>query len=141
MTTKLFTLVDLLDWFEALLDHRSEHEGEWFILHATDERCIEVHITADEIWAGGVTNYNLPQEQWLTEFECIKMNLFGFALEALDSPEPKYVRRWAPFTPTANIVASVLRVFTSIYLDKETELVEVVRGKFVEDNVDWGNTV
>jgi hypothetical protein len=141
VTTKLFNLADLLDWFEALLDHRSEHEGEWFVLHATDERFVEVHVTAEEIKAGGVSNYNLNQEQWLTEFECIKMNLFGWALEGLDTPEPQYVRRWAPFTPTATIVAGVLRVFTSIYLGRETDLIEVARGRFAEDNVGWENSI
>lgn len=132
----MFTLGELLEWLEALLDHRHEHWGNWVVLCANDERYVEVHITEQEIWAGGVTNHNLSHEQWLTEFECIKMSLFGWPLEGLDTPEPKYVRRWPGSAPAAVVVSQVLQVFTTIYLGQDTEFVEVVRGTFAEDHVD-----
>jgi hypothetical protein len=107
------------------------------MLFATDERYVELNITADEVWAGAVTNYNLAQDQWLSEVDAIKMGLYGFALEAIDTPEPKYVRRWGAGTPTGAITAKVLQVFTSIYLPEDTEMVEVVRGTFAEGTVEW----
>ena len=133
----MFNLVDLLDWLEALLDHREEHRGEWYMLFATDERYVELNITADEVWAGGVTNYNLSKEQWLSEVDSIKMGLYGFALEAIDTPEPKYVRRWSAAAPTGLVASKILQVFTAVYLPPETELVEVVRGTFAEGTVEW----
>jgi hypothetical protein len=136
VVTNIFTLSELLDWLEALLNHRNEHRGEWFVICANDERYVELHITDEEIWAGGVTNYNLSREQWLTDFECRRMQLFGWALDAVDSEEPKYVRRWASIEPTTTVVSHVLRVFTSIYLGETTELVEVGRGTFADDHVD-----
>ena len=132
----MFTLLELLEWLEALLQHREEHFGAWVVLSANDERYVELHITEQEIWAGGVTNHNLSQEQWLTEYDCIKMSLFGWALDALDTPEPKYVRRWPPTAPTTMIVPQVLQVFTSIYLGQNTEFVEVVRGTFTDEHID-----
>jgi hypothetical protein len=137
VSAKTFNLSDLWDWLEALLDHRDEHRGEWYMLFATDERYLELNITADEVWAGAVTNYNLAKEQWLTEVESIKMGLHGFALEAIDTPEPKYVRRWAASAPTSAIVSKLLQVFTSIYLPRDVEMIEVVRGTFAEGNVGW----
>jgi len=107
------------------------------MLFASDERYVELNITADEVWAGAVTNYNLPKEQWLTEVDAIKMGLYGFALEAIDTPEPKYVRRWSTGTPTAVIATKVLQVFTAVYLPRDAELVEVVRGTFAEGSVEW----
>jgi hypothetical protein len=133
----MFNLVDLLDWLEALLDHRDEHRGEWYMLFATDERYVELNITADEVWAGGVTNYNLSKEQWLSEVDSIKMGLYGFALEAIDTPEPKYVRRWSSAAPTGLVAGKILQVFTAVYLPPETEEVEVVRGTFAEGTVEW----
>jgi hypothetical protein len=133
----MFNLIDLLDWLEALLDHREEHRGEWYMLFATDERYVELNITADEVWAGAVTNYNLSNDQWLSEVDAIKMGLYGFALEAIDTPEPKYVRRWGAGTPTGAITAKVLQVFTSVYLPKDVDEVEVVRGTFAEGAVEW----
>jgi hypothetical protein len=132
----MFTLYELLEWLEALLDHRQEHCGQWVVLSATDERYIELHITEDEIWAGGITNCNLSREQWLAEVDCVKLVLCGWALEAIDTPEPKYVRRWSSVEPTQTIVSDVLRVFTMIYLGKNTRFVEVVRGKFADDHID-----
>ncbi|HVT78946.1 MAG TPA: hypothetical protein VHD87_18030 [Acidimicrobiales bacterium] len=137
MSNKMFTLIDLLDWLEALLDHRDEHRGEWYMLFATDERYVELNITADEVWAGAVTNHNLSKEQWLSEVESIKMGLYGWALEAIDTPEPKYVRRWSSGAPTSLIASKILQVFTSIYLPKDADTVEVVRGTFAEGNVGW----
>lgn len=137
MSAKTFNLGDLWDWLEALLDHRDEHRGEWYMLFATDERYVELNITSDEVWAGAVTNYNLDKAQWLTEVESIKMGLHGFALEAIDTPEPKYVRRWAASAPTSVIVSKLLQVFTSIYLPRDADLIEVVRGTFAEGNVGW----
>ncbi|MEY2472384.1 MAG: hypothetical protein QOK28_1713 [Actinomycetota bacterium] len=137
VSTKMFNLIDLLDWLEALIEHRDEHRGEWYMFFATDERYVELNITADEVWAGAVTNHNLSKEQWLTEVESIKMGLYGWALEAIDTPEPKYVRRWPVGTPTAVIVSKILQVFTAVYLPRDTEVVEVVRGTFAEGNVDW----
>jgi hypothetical protein len=136
VVTNVFTLSELLDWLEALLDHRAEHRGQWFVICANDERYVELHITEDEIWAGGVTNYNLSREQWLTDLECRRMQLFGWALDAVDSAEPKYVRTWPSTEPTTTVVSHVLRVFTSIYLGEKTDLVEVVRGTFADDHVD-----
>jgi hypothetical protein len=132
----MFTLYELLEWLEALLNHRNEHLGNWVVICASDERYVELHITEHEIWAGGVTNHNLSNEQWLTEFECIKLSLFGWTLEGLDTPEPKYVKRWRPIESTTAIVSQVLQVFTTIYLGKNTEFVEVVRGAFAEDQID-----
>lgn len=137
----MFTLLDLLDWLEALLQHRTEHYGEWFMLFATDERYVELHIVEDEIWTGGVTNRNLSREQWLTDVEAIKMNLFGWELDAAASAEPKFVRRWAASAPTHSVASNVLQVFTSIYLPGDVEVVDVVRGTFAGDNVAWENTL
>ena len=72
----------------------------------------------------------------MTEFECIKPSLFGWTLEALDSPEPKDVRRWPGIAPTTMVVSQVPQVFTTIHLGKDTEFIEVVRGTFAEDQVD-----
>lgn len=137
----MFTLFDLLEWLEALLDHRHEHYGEWFVLFSTEERFVELNITEHEVWAGAVTNYNLSHEQWLSETDNIKLGVLGWWLEGMDSAEPKYVRRWSLKTPTAEIVGHVLRVFTSIYLAADTELVEVMRGSFADGNVGWESTL
>jgi hypothetical protein len=133
----MFNLIELLDWLEALLEHREEHRGEWFMFFATEERYVELNITADEVWAGAVTNHNLSKEQWLSDVESIKMGLYGWALEAIDTPEPKYVRRWPVHTSATIVAAKVLQVFTSIYLPRDIEEVEVVRGTFAEGQASW----
>ncbi|HUR78797.1 MAG TPA: hypothetical protein VMZ22_12680 [Acidimicrobiales bacterium] len=141
VTTKAFSLVDLLEWFEALLDHRAAHVDSWFMFFATDERYVELHITSDEIWAGGVTNYNLAHDEWLAESDIIKLGVLGWPLEAMDSPEPKYVRRWTANAPRSEIVSDVLRVLTSIYLRPHAEVVEVMRGSFASGTFGWENAV
>lgn len=133
----MFTLFDLLDWFEDLLDDRHNHVGEWYMLFATEERYVELNITEDEIWAGAVTNYNLSADEHLSEMDELKLGVLGWVPEEIGSPEPKYVRRWPGDAPTSQIVAQILRAFTLIYLMPETELVEVVRGTFANGNVGW----
>ena len=134
---KTFSLFDLLDWFEALLDHRGEHVDSWFMFFAGEERYVEMHITANEVWAGGVTNYNLSHEEWLAERDIIKLGVLGWALEAMDSPEPKYVRRWPAMAATSEITSQVMRVLTGIYLQPDADTVEVMRGSFASGAFGW----
>lgn len=137
VTNKMFTLLGLLEWLEAVLDHRDEHVNEYYILFASEERYVEINIADHEIWAGAVTNYNLHHEEWLTERDILRMGIFGWVLDAIDTEEPKYVRKWPKTASTAEVVSAVLRVFTSIYLAKDAEVVEVVRGTFESGNVGW----
>ncbi len=137
MTTKMFTLFDLLDWFEDLLDNRADHVGEWYMLFATEERYVELNITDDEVWAGAVTNYNLSQDEAITEMDEMKLGVLGWVPEEIGSPEPKYVRRWPASAPTSQIASQILRAFTLVYLEPHVELVEVVRGSFASGNVGW----
>ncbi len=46
------------------------------------------------------------------------------------------MRRWPGIAPTTMVVSQVLQVFTTIYLGKDIEFIEVVRGTFAEDQVD-----
>lgn len=133
----MFTLFDLLDWFEDLLDDRANHLDEWYMLFATEERYVELNIAEHEVWAGAVTNRNLSADQHLSEMDVLKLGVLGWVPEELESPEPKFVRRWPANAPTSQIVAQILRAFTLIYLDPETELVEVVRGTFANGNIGW----
>lgn len=137
MPDKTFNLADLLDWLEALLEHRNEHVGEWCMVFATDERYVELNITDEEIWGGAVTNCNLSPAEWLSDTDDMTMRLLGWPPEELDGPEPKYVRRWPGNAPTDQIVSQILRVFTLVYLDAEAEVVEVVRGSFADGLADW----
>ena len=125
MHTHVLPLSDLLDWFERLLDQRADHVGGRFTLFASDERTVEVHIDADEVRVLGVTNYSLPHEQWLGERDVVKIAVLGWALDLPDGTEPRYVRRFGADELTHDIVANVMRVFTSIYLEPHTDEVVV----------------
>jgi len=127
MVTKVVPLSELLDWFEAVLDARSEHVGEQITLHAGDERFVEFEIGADELRVLGVTNYSLPHEQWLGERDVVKIAVMGWALDLPEGSDPRYVRRWGADEPTKDIVANVLRVFTSMYLRPDATNVVVAQ--------------
>lgn len=125
MHTHVLPLSDLLDWFERLLDRRADHVGGRYTLFASDERTVELHIDANEVRVLGVTNYSLPHEQWLGERDVVKIAVLGWALDLPDGTEPRYVRRFGADEPTHDIVANVMRVFTSIYLGPHTDEVVV----------------
>ena len=139
--TRRFCLFDLLEWMERVLDNRSFHLDEWYMLFATEERYVGFTITEQEIWAGGVTNYNLSDDQKLTHADEMRLAVLGWTPEDIGSIEPNYVRRWSPDAPTEKIVSGVLRVFTSVYLPTNGEVVEVVRGTVAQGNVGWDSAV
>ena len=141
MDTKRFCLIDLLEWMENVLDNRPFHLDEWYMLFATEERYLGFTITEHEIWAGGVTNYNLSEDHKLTERDEIKLGVLGWVPEEIGSVEPNYVYRWAGDAPTAKIAAGILRVFTSVYLGENDEVIEVVRGTVAQGNVGWDTSV
>jgi hypothetical protein len=129
MQSKVMPLSELVDWFEQRLDARAEHLGDRITLFATDARFVEFHIEADELRVCGVTNFSLPHEQWLGERDVVKIAVMGWALDLPDAEdsEPRYIRRWAPDEPTEDIVANVMRVFTSMYLAPHADSVVVTQ--------------
>lgn len=137
----MFNLFDLLDWIEDVLDDRATYTGEYYMLFATEERYVELNISEHEVWAGAVTNYNLSEPEKLSEHDELKLGVLGWRLEEIGSPEPKWVRRWPITASTSEISSQILRVFTLIYMGRDAELVEVVRGTFANGNVGWDNAV
>jgi len=136
VTSKTFTLGELVDWLEEWLDEREWHLDEYCLMFATEERYVEVSIGDRGVWAGAVTNHNLSEPEWITPTDEWTLHTLGWDAEEVGGPEPKYVRRWAMDAPTADIVAKVLQVLTVVYLPAEADEVEVMRDTFVGDHAD-----
>ncbi len=132
MDTRVFHLFDLVAWFEDVLDDRVNYRGEWFTLFATQQRFIEVHVTANDIWVGAVTNYNLNLDERITPADELVLGVLGWDLEGLGGPAPKWVRSFDAATPTAVIAAAVLRAFTLVYLPDAVTEIAVGREMFVD---------
>lgn len=137
MITKKFSLFELVDWFEALLDDRDNHQEEFFQFFAGEERYVEISISVDGICASGLTNFNLSPWEWLTEQEELKLGVLGWVAEEVDTAEPKFVRRWAYDAPTSVVSTQFLQVLTAVYLAPQVRSVEVLRGSFSGGHVDW----
>ncbi|MDP1795444.1 MAG: hypothetical protein Q8K63_14995 [Acidimicrobiales bacterium] len=132
MDTRTFDLFELLDWFEDVLDDRANYAGEWLTIFATEQRFIEMHITASDIWFGAVTNYNLTVDERIATADELLLGALGWELEGLGGPAPKWMRSFAPDARTGDIVATVMRAFTTIYLPDAVMEIAVGRGMFVD---------
>jgi hypothetical protein len=139
VTSKTFTLGELVDWLEEWLEEREWHLDEYCLMFATEERYVEVSIGDDGVWAGAVTNHNLSEGEWISGSDESTLHKLGWVAEEVGGPEPKYVRRWSMDGLTADIVARVLQILTLVYLPADTDEVEVMRDTFVGDRADESN--
>lgn len=130
--TRTFDLFELVDWFEDVLDDRANYAGEWLTMFATEQRFIELHITANDIWVGAVTNDNLTVDERISPADELRLGALGWEREGVGGPVPKWVRSFAADAPTNQIVATVMRAFTTVYLPASAYEIAVGRGMFVD---------